>query len=71
MIRIFHFNPRTHEECDLEDKEGGDQLLDFNPRTHEECDPSFLRRGRGGQHNFNPRTHEECDIMPGKLSTII
>ena len=33
-----HFNPRTHEECDMALLGDIDEEEYFNPRTHEECD---------------------------------
>ena len=33
-----HFNPRTHEECDLLTVNSLSTGCYFNPRTHEECD---------------------------------
>ena len=66
MVRsslFLRFNPRTHEECDIE---GSSKIIHrerFNPRTHEECDalPGVMPMIMSG---FNPRTHEECDLSP-------
>ncbi|CZQ88083.1 Hypothetical protein TR210_670 [Trichococcus ilyis] len=34
----LHFNPRTHEECDVHEHRQAREEENFNPRTHEECD---------------------------------
>ena len=35
---LYCFNPRTHEECDLQHTVRQELFPCFNPRTHEECD---------------------------------
>ena len=58
----IHFNPRTHEGCDIIERIPGDKACNFNPRTHEGCDVTVVFvPAMTFMCNFNPRTHEGCD----------
>ena len=59
---LCNFNPRTHEECDLERVDSCANAQNFNPRTHEECDDEYkckecLRYGFQSTHSRGVR-HE-------------
>ena len=60
-LGLKDFNPRPHEEGDVEFAVvDGKLVLNFNPRPHEEGDILALFH-RITQADFNPRPHEEGD----------
>ena len=56
-----YFNPRTHEECDVNIK-WQDGVIPISIHALTRSATILLRLIDSVLINFNPRTHEECDI---------